>query len=85
MIFFYFYNKISYQFYRFRMNPTSSPFDERAWKDRNLLCACGVLVCRGALELYYIYHNKKEYEFNKKKHPRYMHMIRVCYDIYITF
>ena len=23
--------------HRFRMNPTSSPFDERAWKDRNLL------------------------------------------------
>ena len=64
MIFFYFYIKISYQSHRFRMNPTSSPFDERAWKDRNLLCACGVLVCRGALELYYTYayHNKKEYD-----------------------
>ena len=36
--------------HRFRMNPASSPFNERAWKAGRIetyLCACGVLVCRG--------------------------------------
>ena len=44
------------QSHRFRMNPTPSPFDECAWKDRNLLMLVEyyVIVCRGALELYYI-------------------------------
>ena len=38
---------------RFRMITTSSTFNERAWKDRNLLVLVEYWKCRRALELYY--------------------------------
>ena len=44
-----FYKKYKKVKKNINMNPTSIVFNERTWKDRNLLNACRVLVCRRAL------------------------------------